>query len=131
LSQKGARCSFECVVMTMLQTAKLFHLIRIFGFAWYSSDRSRNWYEKVRNGQRLKLAAKRALPAFIRWKAGGIGARLRWTATGPWSMLMNSNLSLPELEDRIATLRDNIRQLVEQAAGAAGSENEERAAERI
>jgi uncharacterized small protein (DUF1192 family) len=30
---------------------------------------------------------------------------------------MNSNLSLPELEDRIAILRDNIRQLVEQAAG--------------
>jgi hypothetical protein len=46
-------------------------------------------------------------------------------------MLMNSNLSLPELEDRIAILRDNIRQLVEQAAGAAGSENEERAADRI
>jgi uncharacterized small protein (DUF1192 family) len=37
----------------------------------------------------------------------------------------------PELEDRIAILRDNIRQLVEQAAGAAGSENEERAADRI
>jgi hypothetical protein len=46
-------------------------------------------------------------------------------------MFMNSNLSLPELEDRIAILRDNIRQLVEQAAGAAGSENEERAADRI
>jgi hypothetical protein len=44
---------------------------------------------------------------------------------------MNSTLSLPELEDRIAILRDNIRQLVEQAAGAAGSENEERAADRI
>ena len=44
---------------------------------------------------------------------------------------MNSTLSLPELEDRIAILRDNIRQLIEQAAGAAGSESEERAAERI
>lgn len=42
-----------------------------------------------------------------------------------------STLSLPEIEDRIAILRDNIRQLVEQAAGAAGSENEERAADRI
>jgi uncharacterized small protein (DUF1192 family) len=48
-----------------------------------------------------------------------------------WSIFMNSTLSLPELEDRIAILRDNIRQLVEQAAGAAGSENEERAADRI
>jgi uncharacterized small protein (DUF1192 family) len=44
---------------------------------------------------------------------------------------MDSTLSLPELEDRIAILRDNIRQLIEQAAGAQGSENEERAADRI
>jgi uncharacterized small protein (DUF1192 family) len=44
---------------------------------------------------------------------------------------MNDTLSLAELEDRIAVLRDNLRQLVEQAAGAAGSQNEERAADRI
>ena len=44
---------------------------------------------------------------------------------------MNSTLSLPELEDRIAILRDNIRQLVEQAAGAQGSGNEERTADRL
>jgi uncharacterized small protein (DUF1192 family) len=44
---------------------------------------------------------------------------------------MNSTLSLAELEDRIAVLRDNLRQLVEQAAGAAGSQNEERIADRI
>ena len=44
---------------------------------------------------------------------------------------MSNTLSLPELEDRIAILRDNIRQLVEQAAGAAGGQNEERAADRI
>jgi len=44
---------------------------------------------------------------------------------------MNSGLSLSELDDRIAILRDNIRQLVEQAAGASGSESEERAANRI
>lgn len=42
-----------------------------------------------------------------------------------------SSLSLPELEDRIAILRDNIRQLVEQAAGASGERNEERVAERL
>ncbi len=44
---------------------------------------------------------------------------------------MASTLSLPGLEDKIAILRDNIRQLTEQAAGAAGSANEERAADRI
>ncbi len=42
-----------------------------------------------------------------------------------------SALSLAELEDRIAVIRDNIRQLIEQAAGAAGDRNEERASERL
>jgi hypothetical protein len=44
---------------------------------------------------------------------------------------MNDTLSLTELDDRIAVLRDNLRQLVEQAAGASGSQNEERTADRI
>jgi uncharacterized small protein (DUF1192 family) len=44
---------------------------------------------------------------------------------------MSDNLSLSELNDRIAILRDNLRQLVEQAAGASGSQNEERIADRI
>ena len=42
-----------------------------------------------------------------------------------------STLSLSELNDRIAILRDNIRQLIEQAAGASGAESDERTAERI
>jgi hypothetical protein len=42
-----------------------------------------------------------------------------------------STLSLSEMNDRIAILRGNIRQLVEQAAGASGAENEERISERI
>ena len=46
-------------------------------------------------------------------------------------MSNESSLSLPELEDRIAILRDNIRQLVEQAAGASGERNEERVADRL
>ncbi|MBY0382186.1 MAG: hypothetical protein K2W78_09750 [Xanthobacteraceae bacterium] len=46
-------------------------------------------------------------------------------------MTDNSALSTPELEDRIAILRDNIRQLVEQAAGSSGAADEERNAERI
>jgi hypothetical protein len=44
---------------------------------------------------------------------------------------MNDTLSLAELDDRIALLRDNLRQLVEQAAAASGSQNEERIADRI
>jgi hypothetical protein len=44
---------------------------------------------------------------------------------------MNDTLSIAELEDRIAILRDNLRQLVEQAAGSSGAQDEERTAERI
>jgi hypothetical protein len=42
-----------------------------------------------------------------------------------------SKLSRPELDDRIAILRDNIRQLVEQAAGSSGATDEDRNADRI
>lgn len=42
-----------------------------------------------------------------------------------------SALSLPELENRIAIVRDNIRQLIEQAAAVSGGQNEERNADRI
>jgi uncharacterized small protein (DUF1192 family) len=48
---------------------------------------------------------------------------------------MNMNdysvLSVPELNDRIAIVRDNIRQLTEQAAGSSGARDEERTAARI
>ena len=46
-------------------------------------------------------------------------------------MSNGSTLSLPELEDRIAILRDNIRQLVEQAAAFSGAADENRNADRI
>jgi uncharacterized small protein (DUF1192 family) len=46
-------------------------------------------------------------------------------------MSNGSSLSLPELEERIAVARDNIRQLLEQAAAFSGAEDEERNAERI
>jgi hypothetical protein len=46
-------------------------------------------------------------------------------------MTMYGTLSIAELDDRIAILRDNLRQLVEQAAAASGSQNEERIADRI
>jgi uncharacterized small protein (DUF1192 family) len=46
-------------------------------------------------------------------------------------MSNGSTLSLPEIEDRIAILRDNIRQLTEQAAGSSGAADESRNADRI
>lgn len=44
---------------------------------------------------------------------------------------MTSTLSLADLEDQIAILRDNIRQLTEQAAAFSGGGDEERASDRI
>ncbi len=46
-------------------------------------------------------------------------------------MSNESSLSLDELNDRIAILEGNIRQLIEQAAAASGEQNEERIANRI
>ena len=46
-------------------------------------------------------------------------------------MSNGSLLSLGELEQRIAIIRDNIRQLVEQAAAFSGAEDEVRNADRI
>jgi len=41
------------------------------------------------------------------------------------------HLSLAEIERRIAIARDNIRQLIEQAAAFSGAEDEDRNADRI
>jgi uncharacterized small protein (DUF1192 family) len=46
-------------------------------------------------------------------------------------MSNDNSLSLTELNDRISVLRDNIRQLVEQAAGSSGAQDEERTSGRI
>jgi hypothetical protein len=46
-------------------------------------------------------------------------------------MVNRSTLSLPKLEDRIAILRNNIRQLIEQAAASSGAADESRNADRI
>jgi hypothetical protein len=43
----------------------------------------------------------------------------------------DSGLSLSELNDRIAILEGNIRQLIEQAAAASGEQSEARIADRI
>jgi hypothetical protein len=47
------------------------------------------------------------------------------------AMSNGNSVSLPELEARIAAVRDNIRQLVEQAAAFSGAEDEERNADRL
>lgn len=44
---------------------------------------------------------------------------------------MAGSFSRPELDDRIAILRDNIRQLTEQAAAQSGAGDDERTSERI
>ncbi len=44
---------------------------------------------------------------------------------------MADSEALADLDQRIAVLRDNLRQLVEQAAGYSGAEDEERNADRI
>jgi len=46
-------------------------------------------------------------------------------------MTNGSTLSRAEIEDRIAILRDNLRQLTEQAAAQSGAADEERTADRI
>jgi hypothetical protein len=45
--------------------------------------------------------------------------------------MMSNTSSLPELEKRIVIVRDNIRQLVEQAAASPGAGDEDRNANRI
>jgi hypothetical protein len=46
-------------------------------------------------------------------------------------MSNGSPLSLAELDQRIAVVRDNIRQLIEMAAAVSGAEDESRNADRI
>jgi hypothetical protein len=43
----------------------------------------------------------------------------------------DNSLSRAELDNRIAILEDNIRQLVEQAAGPSGGQTEDRISDRI
>lgn len=43
----------------------------------------------------------------------------------------DNSLTIDEIDRRIAILRDNLRQLVEQASGSSGAADEERTAQRI
>lgn len=46
-------------------------------------------------------------------------------------MTKDTSISRADLDDRIAMIRDNLRQLTEQAAAFSGAADEERAANRI
>jgi uncharacterized small protein (DUF1192 family) len=45
--------------------------------------------------------------------------------------MADTPLSLTEIDNRIAIVRDNLRQLVEQAAAQSGASDDDRAAQRI
>jgi uncharacterized small protein (DUF1192 family) len=51
--------------------------------------------------------------------------------SGKSTMSTDSSLSVAELDERIRIVRENIRQLVEQAAAYSGAEDEDRNADRI
>ncbi len=44
---------------------------------------------------------------------------------------MSNGLSLDQIEDRMAIVRDNIRQLIEQSAADSGAANDARNADRL
>jgi hypothetical protein len=46
-------------------------------------------------------------------------------------MVMNTGPTIGELDERIALIRENIRELVEQAAAYSGAGDEDRTADRI
>ena len=70
---------------------------------------------------------------FVGGFAEGVTHRFarRKKATRHCDMAESSSLSLDELNDRIAILRDNLRQLAEQAAAMSGAADESRNADRI
>jgi hypothetical protein len=73
------------------------------------------------------------LPAFDIRPRLADHCRDRSTRPGAISMAddNDSTLLLGDIEDRIAMLRDNIRQLIEQAAASSGAGDESRNADRI
>jgi hypothetical protein len=75
-------------------------------------------------GKSSKLPAKIHKPAILGW-CHRAGSR-RYT-----HMTEDRSPKLAELDERIAIVRDNIRELVEQAAAFSGAEDEERNADRI
>ncbi len=66
-----------------------------------------------------------------RYTSANIGPAKRAEPPNEQERTMADTEDLAELEQRIEVLRDNLRQLVEQAAGYSGAEDEERNADRI
>jgi hypothetical protein len=60
-----------------------------------------------------------------------IGVTLAVSQSGDDIMSNDSFVTLPELERRLAIVRDNIRQLIEQAAANSGAGDESRNADRL
>ena len=102
------------------------------------------------NGARIGRGAHRAVIGGLIYPAGScrvrhfdeaIGSQARYIqrrvrgaepVTSEGTTMSNDNsFSLSELNDRIAILRDNIRQLVEQAAASSGAQDEERTSARM
>jgi uncharacterized small protein (DUF1192 family) len=77
----------------------------------------------------LALGAPRGFAAARRWYSRADIERLR--SGRKHKMSNDASLSLAELDRRIAIVRDNIRQLIEQAAAFSGAEDEDRNAARI
>jgi hypothetical protein len=62
---------------------------------------------------------------------GGKACRMVGISTGVLTMGDDDLFPLAELDRRIAIVRDNIRQLIEQAAGFSGAGDEARNADRL
>src|ERR1700680_3090122 len=84
-----------------------------------------------RRGQIAASSGTRSYSWFYSHGPDGIQSLTWRTHLGEPMMSHSSSLSLPELEERIAVARENIRQLIEQAAAFSGAEDEDRQAARI
>jgi uncharacterized small protein (DUF1192 family) len=101
--------------------ARCFNAIdALYALAW-ATDGGAGWRSVVRRPPKKKRLV-------TPWPSSGRAVRRKNSGT---KMSNDNSLSLSELNDRIAILRDNLRQLVEQAAGSSGAQDEERASERI
>jgi uncharacterized small protein (DUF1192 family) len=88
----------------------------------------------ARGYPRRAAHSRRPLPASVApfCRLHGIGrSDVLISLFGEQRLTDYSSLSAPELAHRIAILRDNIRQLTEQAAAQSGAANEERIADRL
>src|SRR4051812_43201732 len=82
---------------------------------------------ELADGARLRLQ-------FSRGYYSSANRTLRHHPTGriPWRSTMSDILlTIPEIDERIAAIRENLRELIEQATAYSGAADEELASERI